>query len=201
MSTAARTLIGLTGGIGSGKSTVAAMLADLGATVLDADQIARTITLSGGSAIPAIRLAFGEDIINADGSLNRETMRVKVFADPTAKQTLEHITHPLIGQAISEAIAAILTGTVVLDIPLLTESDRWRKQLSAVIVVDCPVQTQLDRVTARNGWPTDTTQAIIRSQATRAHRLAAADAVLFNDGLSLADLRDQVRQLASRLGI
>lgn len=201
MSTTTRTLIGLTGGIGSGKSTVAAMLADLGATVLDADQIARSITLPGGCAIPAIRLAFGDDMIASDGSLNREAMRAKVFADPTAKQTLERITHPLIGQVISEAISAIPAGTVVLDIPLLTESDRWRRQLAAVIVVDCPVRTQLDRVTARNGWPADTTQAIIRSQATRAHRLAAADAVLFNDGLSLTDLRDQVRQLASRLGI
>lgn len=201
MSTTTRTLIGLTGGIGSGKSTVAAMLAELGAMVLDADQIARAITLPGGSAISAIRLTFGDSMIAPDGSLNREAMRARVFADPTAKDALEHITHPLIGLAMSEAISAIPAGMVVLDIPLLTESDRWRKQLAAVIVVDCPVQTQLDRVTARNGWPTETTQAIIRSQATRAQRLAAADAVLFNDGLSLAALRDQVRQLASRLGI
>lgn len=201
MSTGTRTLIGLTGGIGSGKSTVAVMLADLGAKVLDADQIARTITLPGGSAIPGIRMAFGDDMIAVDGSLNREAMRARVFADPTAKQTLEHITHPLIGLAIAEAIAAIPAGVVVLDIPLLTESDRWRRQLAAVIVVDCQVQTQIDRVTARNGWPVDMTQSIIQSQATRSHRLHAADAVLFNDGLSLTDLRSQVRYLASRLGI
>lgn len=201
MSTVTRTLIGLTGGIGSGKSTVAVMLADLGAKVLDADQIARTITLSGGTAIPGIRMAFGDDMIAVDGSLNREAMRARVFADATAKQTLERITHPLIGQAIAEAIAAIPAGVVVLDIPLLTESDRWRRQLAAVIVVDCQVQTQIARVTARNGWPVDMTQSIIQSQATRSHRLHAADAVLFNDGLSLTDLSSQVRHLASRLGI
>lgn len=201
MSTVTRTLIGLTGGIGSGKSTVAVMLADLGAKVLDADQIARTITQSGGTAIPGIRMAFGDDMIAVDGSLNREAMRARVFADATAKQTLERITHPLIGQAIAEAIAAIPAGVVVLDIPLLTESDRWRRQLAAVIVVDCQVQTQIARVTARNGWPVDMTQSIIQSQATRSHRLHAADAVLFNDGLSLTDLSSQVRHLASRLGI
>jgi dephospho-CoA kinase len=196
-----QTLIGLTGGIGSGKSTVANMLGELGCTVLDADQIARTITQSGGSAIPAIKRAFGSRMIAADGSLNREAMRSKVFADPAAKQALEGITHPLIGHAIAQAIAAAPAGTVVLDIPLLVESDRWRKQLAAVIVVDCPVQTQIDRVTARSGWPIETTQSVIRSQASHANRVAAADAVLFNHGSSLATLREHVRQLAAHLGI
>lgn len=201
MNSATHTLIGLTGGIGSGKSTVATMLGEVGATVLDADLIARTITLPNGAAIPAIRQAFGDEMISADGSLNREAMRSRVFADPAAKHTLEHITHPLIGLAIANAIAAIHSGTIVLDIPLLAESDRWQKQLAAVIVVDCPVQLQIDRVAARNGWPIDAIQAIIQSQARRSTRLALADAVLFNDGLSLNALREQVQQLASRLGI
>lgn len=201
MNASHQTLIGLTGGIGSGKSTVANMLGELGCTMLDADQIARTITQTGGSAIPAIKQAFGNQMIAADGSLNREAMRSVVFAAPAARHTLESITHPLIGHAIAQAIAAAPAGTVVLDIPLLVESDRWRKQLAAVIVVDCPVQTQIDRVTARSGWPIETTQSVIRSQASRAHRVAAADAVLFNHGSSLATLRDHVRQLAAHLGI
>jgi dephospho-CoA kinase len=201
VNTANRTLIGLTGGIGSGKSTVAAMLADAGATVLDADQIARAITLPGGAALPAIQRAFGPDMISADGSLNRQAMREKVFSDPAAKHQLELITHPLIGEAMATAIAAAPAGTVVLDVPLLVESDRWRKQMSAVIVVDCAVQTQVQRVSERNGWPSETTLSIIRSQASRSVRLAAADAVLVNDGLTLANLRGQVMQLASHLGI
>ncbi|MBY0464893.1 MAG: dephospho-CoA kinase [Burkholderiales bacterium] len=201
MNAAKRTLIGLTGGIGSGKSTVAAMLADLGAHVLDADHIARTITLPGGAAMAAIEQAFGNGMIAPDGSLNREAMRAAVFKDPIAKQRLEHITHPLIAQALSNAISSAPTGAVVLDVPLLVESDRWRKQLAAVVVVDCTVQTQHDRVTQRNAWPSETTQSIIRSQASRAQRLAAADAVLLNEGVTLTDLRGQVLLLASRLGI
>lgn len=201
MSTCHRTLVGLTGGIGSGKSTVAGMLATLGAHVLDADHIARTLTLPGGAAIPAIRLAFGKRMIAADGALDRDAMRAAVFADPGTRHTLERITHPLIGQAISQAIAALPAGTVVLDVPLLVESDRWRTQLAAVIVVDCPVHTQIDRVASRNGWSADTTLAIIRSQASRSARLAAADAVLWNDGLTQAHLQAQVTQLAARLGI
>lgn len=201
MNTDSRTLIGLTGGIGSGKSTVAAMLADVGATVLDADQIARTITLPGGAALPAIEQAFGSDMISTDGSLNREAMRQKIFSDPAAKHQLELITHPLISEAMTTAIFASPARKVVLDVPLLVESDRWRKQMAAVIVVDCAVQTQLQRVTHRNGWPSETTLSIIRSQASRSARLAVADAVLVNDGLTLANLRDQVLQLASHLGI
>ena len=190
--------LGLTGGIGSGKSTVAQMLVDEGAALVDADACSRAVTAAGGAAIAPLRQAFGDAFIQADGALDRERMRELVFREPEAKRTLESIVHPLVGQAIAtQARDAIAHGHrwVVFDVPLLVESGRWRQQVDRVLVVDCSPQTQIDRVIARNGLGRSAVEAIMASQAPRARRLAAADYVICNDGLSLQGLRDEVRAL------
>ena len=187
--------IGLTGGIGSGKSTVAGMLARLGATLIDTDAIARAIALPGGAAIPAIESAFGADVLDAAGGLNRARMREIVFADADAKRRLEGILHPLIAIE-TERQASVAAGTpIVFDVPLLVESKRWRRIVDRVLVVDTSEATQLARVVARSGWAPDAVQAVIAQQARRSDRRAAADAVLFNDGVSLDALADEVRSL------
>ncbi len=196
--------LGLTGGIGSGKSTVLAMLAGLGAAVADADAISRSLTAPGGAAIPAIAAHFGADFIAADGSLDRARMRAHVFSQPAARQALEAIIHPLVGErarAIEAQARAEGRACLVHDIPLLVESGRWRSQLDRVLVVDCAVDTQVARVMARSGLPREEVLAIIAAQAPRALRLAAADVVIFNDGLSLAQLGTQVRQAARGFGL
>lgn len=187
--------IGLTGGIGSGKSTVAAMLARLGATLIDTDAIARAIALPGGAAIPAIELAFGRDVLDAAGGLDRARMREIVFADADAKRRLEAILHPLIGIETERQAAAATGTTLVFDVPLLVESKRWRRIVDRVLVVDASEATQLARVVARSGWAPDAVQAVIAQQARRRDRRAAADAVLFNEGVSLEALADDVRSL------
>jgi dephospho-CoA kinase len=185
--------IGLTGGIGSGKSTVAARLAALGAMVIDTDALARSLTAPGGAALPAIAAAFGADTIGADGALDRDRMRARVFADPAAKRALEAILHPMIG-ALTEAQAAAATdGQVrVFDVPLLVESGRWRERVDRVLVVDCGEATQIERVVRRNGWPVEQVRAVIAAQATREARRAVADAVILNEGIDLAALHRQV---------
>ena len=190
--------IGLTGGIGSGKSTVATRLAALGATLVDTDLIARQLTVRGGAAIAAIAAAFGTDLIAADGSLDRARMREIVFADPQLKRRLEAILHPMIGTE-TEAQAGI-TGAVavVFDVPLLVESGRWRAKVDKVLVVDCREATQVERVVARSGWTAAAVRAVIEQQAPRALRRACADAVLFNDGIDLAELHAQVGALWQR---
>lgn len=187
--------IGLTGGIGSGKSTVAAMLARLGATLIDTDAIARAIALPGGAAIPAIELAFGRDVLDAAGGLDRARMREIVFADADAKRRLEAILHPLIGIETERQAAAATGTTLVFDVPLLVESKRWRRIVDRVLVVDASEATQLARVVARSGWAPDAVQAVIAQQARRRDRRAAADAVLFNDGVRLEALAEDVRSL------
>lgn len=190
--------IGLTGGIGSGKSTVAQMLADRGAAIIDADAISRACTAAGGSAIAAIAQRFGDDFITAEGALDRARMRAHVFAQPTARQQLEAIVHPRVAEDTRrQAEAALAQGhrVLVFDVPLLVESGRWRSAVHRVLVVDCLEDTQIRRVMARNGWSRDAVQAVLRAQASREQRLAAADWVIFNDGLSLAALRDEVAQL------
>jgi dephospho-CoA kinase len=194
-------LVGLTGGIGSGKSTVAHWLVQLGAHGVDADLIARTITAPGGPALAPIALAFGRQMLLPDGSLNRSALRERVFSDPAARQQLEDLTHPLVAQEMAKAISQCPEGVVVLDIPLLVESPRWRQRLDAVVVVDCTEQTQVHRVRQRNGWPDDTIKGVIHAQATRELRLAAADLVIHNDGLDLDALHLQVTQLAHWLGL
>jgi len=190
--------LGVTGGIGSGKSTVAALCAEQGAVHIDADNIARMLTAAGGTAIPAIRAAFGNDMLDTQGALNRARMRALVFADETARHRLEAIVHPLVGQAITSAMShAQRNGysLMVLDIPLLTESHHWLRQLDAVLVVDCLEETQITRVAKRSGLSPGTVRAIMANQNSRATRRDAADMVLYNEGITLAQLRSRVQCL------
>jgi dephospho-CoA kinase len=188
--------IGLTGGIGSGKSTVAALLVAEGAMLVDTDAIARRIAQPGGAAMPAIKAAFGLAVIAPDGGLDRAGMRQLVFADNGARQRLESILHPLIGAETERlAIAAGQDATVVFDVPLLVESGRWRANVDKVLVIDATEETQLRRVMARSGWTLEAVRAVIAQQAPRKMRRTAADAVIFNESLSLEELGAQVRSL------
>ena len=196
--------LGLTGGIGSGKSTVSAMLADLGAAVIDADANARSVTAAGGEAISAIRATFGDEFIGADGALDRARMRAHVFATPPARQLLEAIVHPLVGEKTRLQLANAQSAghaLAVLDIPLLVESGRWRQQLDHVLVIDCLPATQIQRVMQRSQLDEAAVRAIIATQATRADRLACADAVIFNEGITLEQLREQTTAVARRFGL
>jgi dephospho-CoA kinase len=197
--------IGLTGGIGSGKSTVAVFLARRGAAIIDADAISRSLTASGGRAMESIARTFGVAMIGADGAMDRQAMRERIFQDPQAKRQLEHIIHPLVSQITAEqAQAATHAGrrVLVFDVPLLVESgERWRKQVDRVIVVDCDVQTQQQRVMARSGLAVEEIERIIQLQASRAHRLACADVVLVNQGISFDELEAQVLQVAADFGL
>ena len=196
--------VGLTGGIGSGKSTVLEMLRQLGAATIDADAISRATTAAGGAAIPPIAQAFGPEFITPDGALDRERMRVHVYAHPQARQTLEAIIHPLVGAESDHQVQqAIAQGTrcIVFDIPLLVESGRWRAQVDRVLVVDCLPATQIARVATRSGLSTAQVEAIMAAQAPRGLRLQAADAVIFNDGLMLHELQAQVRWVGHTFGL
>jgi dephospho-CoA kinase len=190
--------LGLTGGIGSGKSTVANLLAARGAAVVDADAIARAVTAPHGSAMPAIANTFGNEFVDADGALNRDRMRALAFSDPDAKKRLEAIVHPLVSQETQrQTEAAIHSGhrCVVFDVPLLVESGRWRQQVDRVLVVDCKRETQIARVMARNGMTREMVERIIDAQLPSGVRLAAADWVIHNDDLSLDALRAEVNAL------
>jgi len=189
--------IGLTGGIGSGKSTVAALLAACGASVIDTDAIARELTLPGGTAIEPIRTTFGADFIDARGALDRARMRSLAFGDPSAKRRLETILHPLIGAETERRAAQATSPVLVFDVPLLAESTTWRSRVHKVLVVDCSEATQIARVQARSGWDRATIEGVIAQQASRATRRACADAVLFNDGITSEALDAQVRALAA----
>jgi len=194
--------LGLTGGIGSGKSTVAKMLAELGAVVLDADAISRSVTAPGGAAIPAITQAFGPQMIALDGGMDRTAMRTLVFAQPQERQRLEAIVHPLVQQAIAAQIRqaqAQGAKVAVLDIPLLVESPYWRHQVDAILVVDCSEATQIARVMERSQLSETAVRSIIASQASRAQRRAAADWIIDNDGITLEQLRAQVLSISQKL--
>ena len=196
--------LGLTGGIGSGKSTVAGLLCERGAGLIDADAISRATTAAGGEAIDLIRARFGDDFIDANGALHRERMRQHIFTDPQARQQLEAIVHPLVLRQMAEARQALtLAGKrcIVHDIPLLVESGRWRSQLQRVLVVDCSAATQVSRVMARSALSAAEVQAIIGAQVSRERRLQAADIVLCNDGISLPALASEVQQLAAQFGL
>jgi dephospho-CoA kinase len=193
--------IGLTGGIGSGKSTAAAELVALGATLVDTDAIARELTAPGGTAMPALRAAFGDDVADASGALDRAAMRQRAFADPTVKQRLEAVLHPLILQtALQRADEAAARGVpaIVFDVPLLAESGHWRERVQRVLVIDCDDAVQVQRVAARPGWTADAARAVIVQQAPRATRRALADAVIDNTALTRAQLREAVAAVWQR---
>ncbi len=196
--------IGLTGGIGSGKSTVARILVACGAALIDADVISRELTAPGGAAIGELARQFGPHSITSEGAMDRERMRQLAFSDPAVKGRLEAIIHPLVSQeSTRQARAAVQSGCtcIVFDIPLLVEAGHWRQQLDRVLVVDCTEETQIARVIARNALSRDMVVKIIAGQARRTQRLAAADACICNEGLSLQALEQQVRELASCFGL
>jgi dephospho-CoA kinase len=196
--------IGLTGGIGSGKSTVARVLVACGAALIDADAISRQLTAAGGAAISELAVQFGPQVITPDGALDREQMRQLAFSDPAIKLQLEAIIHPLVTQeSLRQSNAATAAGRacIVFDIPLLVESGHWRRQLDQVLVVDCLKTTQIARVMARNAWTREAVEKIIAAQASRAQRLTAADICICNEGLSLEALARLVRQAAPSFGL
>lgn len=194
--------LGLTGGIGSGKSTVASMLAQHGATLIDADAISRQLTAAGGAAIPHIRACFGATAVAVDGAMNRDFIRQLAFNDPRAKHQLEAIIHPLVSaESVRQVRRAEVASSacVVFDIPLLVESGQWRQRLDAVLVIDCSEASQISRVMARSHWLAEAVQKVIAAQASRAQRRAAADMIIYNDGISLACLQQSVAQIAAML--
>jgi dephospho-CoA kinase len=193
-SAAARFSIGLTGGIGSGKTTVADMLAARGAALIDTDQIAHRLTAPGGAAIAAIHAQFGEAFLTAEGAMDRTKMREYVFAEPAAKARLEAILHPLIRIGTEQAAAEAQGEYLVFVVPLLVESGSWKDRVSRVLVVDCPEELQVKRVMSRSGLSEQQVRAIIAVQASRQARLAAADDIVRNDGGPDA-LEPQVEQL------
>lgn len=172
--------VGLTGGIGSGKSTVADCFAAHGVPVIDTDVIARDLTAPGGAALEVIRAAFGETVMRADGTLDRAALRRRVFADAGERRRLEAILHPRIRRAVEQARAALTASYVLIVIPLLVETGGYRDLLNRVLVVDCPEELQIARVMARSGLARDEVVAMLAAQAGRAERLAAADDVIVN---------------------
>ena len=196
--------VGLTGGIGSGKSTVARILADCGARIIDADAISRGLTAAGGQAIPVIAQTFGASFIGADGAMNRDQMRNLVYSDVVARSKLEAIIHPIVRNIIQlQAHQAMIDNclVVVYDVPLLVESLDWRQRLDQLLVVDTTPEIQTSRVMARSGMTAVHVEKIIASQASRQHRLHAADTVICNTTLSLRQLASEVQFLARRFGL
>jgi dephospho-CoA kinase len=187
-------VVGLTGGIGSGKSTVADVFAALGVPVIDTDVISRELTRPGGAALDSIRLAFGESVMQTDGSLDRAALRRRVFADASARHQLEAILHPLIRLRVEKTLSQLNARYVLLVIPLLAETGAYRDVLQRILVVDCPEETQIARVKARSGLARDEVMAILAAQATREERLAVADDVILNTA-SPDDLRTAVESL------
>lgn len=196
--------LGLTGGIGSGKSTVASMLARRGAAIVDADAISRGLTQAGGAAMPAIAQTFGARFVAGDGAMDRDAMRQLVFDHPQARAQLEAIIHPLVASETAQrALAAAQSGApcIVFDVPLLVESGRWRAQVDAVLVVDCSPEVQVARVMQRNGWSREAVEKVLAQQASRSRRLSAADVCLCNQDLSLEELDAVVGQAWKHFGL
>lgn len=197
--------IGLTGGIGSGKSTFGALLQKRGAALVDSDQIARQVTGPGGAAIAAIAQRFGPEFLDDTGALDRGRMRELVYSTPEARMALEAIVHPLVSlHSNQQAQAAEDAGVraIVFDVPLLVESGRWVQRLDAVIVIDCPPAVQIQRVMSRSGLNQSTVEAILAAQSPRNIRRASADIVVHNgDNCTLADLQKMAEQVATQLGL
>lgn len=197
--------IGLTGGIGSGKSTFGTLLEQRGAVIVDSDQIARHVTGPGGAAIAAIAQTFGAEYIDSSGALDRGRMRQLAYAKPEARSALEAIVHPLVSlHSSQQARAAELAGSraIVFDVPLLVESGRWAQRLDAVIVLDCPAEVQIRRVMARSALDRPTVEAILSAQSPRNIRRASADIVIHNgDNCTLSDLQQMAAKVADRLGL
>ena len=194
-------LIGLTGGIGSGKTAVSDILAQLGAGVIDTDLIAHRITAPGGCAIPPIQTYFGADFIDSNGALDRSKMRSLVFQNLDAKKALEAITHPLIKQEtikLAKQLAEDGFPYLVFVVPLLVESGNWKGQIDHLVVVDCPEELQIERVMQRSNLSRAEVMGILQAQATRQERLAVADTVIENQG-ELADLHKAVEQLHQKI--
>ncbi|MCF8199703.1 MAG: dephospho-CoA kinase [Sulfuritalea sp.] len=191
-------VVGLTGGIGSGKSAVGDLFAARGVTVVDTDAIAHALTAPGGMAMPAILAEFGDTVASADGALDRAAMRAIVFADASARKRLEAILHPMIGSESERLLSASEVNKdapyAILMVPLLIESGNYRDRVDRVAVVDCTEETQIARVISRNGLARSEVERILAAQATRAQRLAAADDVIDNDG-ALAELAPQIERL------
>jgi dephospho-CoA kinase len=175
-------LIGLTGGIGSGKSTVADLFAARGASVVDTDAIAHELTGPGGAAIAAIRAEFGDSVIRPDGALDRDAMRERAFEDAAARRRLEAILHPMIRAESSRRLGAAEGRYALLVVPLLVESGNRAAAVDRILVVDCPVEVQIERVMRRSGLTRERVETILAAQASRAQRLAAADDVIDNGG-------------------
>jgi dephospho-CoA kinase len=193
-------VVGLTGGIGSGKTAVSDTFAELGAAIVDTDRIAHALTGPRGAAMAAIEAAFGSGIVASDGSLDRAGMRRRAFADPGERKRLEAILHPMIGEHAAEQTHAAATAGapyVIQVIPLLVESGRARERFERIAVVDCDTEVQIMRVMKRSGLARADVEAIMCAQATRQARLAVADDVIDNGG-SLASMRSQVQALHAR---
>ena len=187
-------VVGLTGGIGSGKSAAAEEFGRLGATLVDTDAIAHELTQAGGAAMPPIRAQFGDDYVDATGAMDRATMRALAFRDPAARKKLEALLHPMIRAESARRIAAAAGPYVIHVVPLLVESAGYRQCVARVLVVDCPPEVQLARVRQRSGLSADEVARIIGAQIKREVRLAAADDVIDNSG-TLDALHKQVREL------
>lgn len=190
-------VVGLTGGIGSGKSTVADRFVAAEAALVDTDVIAHELTGPAGEAMPALLAAFGPAVADASGALDRAAMRRRIFAEPAARKQLEAILHPLIRQISAARCLAAASPYVILAVPLLVESGNYRQRCQRILVVDCPESRQMERVMARNGMSETEVRAIMAAQATRSQRLAVADDVVCNDG-DLAKLDDQVAKLHAK---
>ncbi|MFX1673347.1 dephospho-CoA kinase [Paraburkholderia sp. A2WS-5] len=190
--------VGLTGGIGSGKSTVADLFAARGVPLVDTDVIAHRITAPHGIAMPSIASQFGPEFVAADGSMDRARMRALVFGDESARKRLEAITHPLIRAETERETREAKGPYVIVVVPLLVESGNWKTRVDRVLAVDCSVETQIARVMNRNGFTREQVLAIIARQATREARLAAADDVIVNDGATLETLAQDVEILHQR---
>lgn len=191
--------IGLTGGIGSGKSQVADLLGQLGASIIDTDVIAHQLTAPDGAAISAIRNVFGDQAISQDGSMDRDWMRKQVFADQTVRIQLQSILHPLISQTAMDMAQDMRGDYCVFVVPLLVESQHWHKRVDRICVVDCDIETQISRVEKRSGLTRDTIKRIMSTQASRQSRLDLADDIVVNDSTTtLETLRERTIALHNK---